>query len=237
MDDMPDWLDLPDFPDLPDAPPPGPPPVVLLHGAGQMPTMWQSQVEALGAGTKAIAPWIDGMRPGRPREVSLTRAASGLVSTLDLNGIKTARVVAHQFGAMTALQTAADAPERIDRMVLTGAVVLPGRVAMAVQKALIKLMPPERLAAAGATRDDLLRALDVMAQADFSSRLGDINVPTLVLCCEGDQPGRAYAGLLAERLPKAELRLLPGSSPSPMVSVPEAYNRAMVEFLNRDLSA
>ena len=230
---MPDGPGWPDLPELPDAPPPGPAPVVLLHGAGQMPTMWQSQVEALGAQTKAIAPWIDGLRPGRPREVSLTRGAAGLISTLDLNGIKTARVVAHQFGAMVALQTAVDAPGRIERMVLSGAVVMPGRMAMAVQRAMVKLMPAERLAQVGATKDDLLQALDVMAQADFSSRLGEINVPTLLICGDSDPTGRTYAQLLVDQLPNAELRLVPGNSPSPMLAVPDVYNQAMVEFLNR----
>jgi len=223
--------DMPDLPELPDAPPPGPAPVVLLHGAGQMPTMWQSQVEALGAGTKAIAPWIEGMRPGRRHDVSLTEASAALLSTFELNGIKRARVVAHQFGAMVALQTAADAPDRIERMVISGAVVLPGRVALAVQKALVKFVPATQLAEAGVTRDALLQALDVMAHADFSARLGSINTPTLVVCCEGDQAGRAYAGMLAERMPNAELRLVPGSSSAPMAAAPDIYNALMTRFL------
>ena len=228
-----DLPEVPDFPELPDQPPPGPAPVVLLHGAGQMPTMWQAQVEALGAGTKALAPWIDGLRPGRPREVSLTRGAAGLFSTLELNGIKRARVVAHQFGAMVALQAAADQPERFERLVLSGVVALPGRMALAAQKALVKLMPAARLADVGATKDDLLRALDVMAQADFTSRLAEIAVPTLIVCCDVDPAGRTYAQTLAEGLPDAELRLVPGAGPAPMTAAPDAYNEAMVEFLNR----
>ena len=229
MDDLPE---VPDFPDLPGEQP-GPPPVVLLHSVGQMPTMWQSQVEALGAGTKAVAPWIDGLRPGRPREVSLTRAAAGLISTLDLNGIRRARVVAHQFGAMAALQAAADEPGRIERMVLSGVIALPGRMALAAQKAMIKLMPAARLAEVGATKEDLLRALEVMAQADFTSRLREITASTLIVCCDADQAGQAYAQALTQGLPDAELKLVPGVGPSPMTAAEAAYNEAMVEFLNR----
>jgi len=221
------------MPELPDLTPPGPSPVVLLHGAGQMPTMWQDQVEALGAQTKALAPWLDGFRPGRPREVSLTRASSGLIQTLDLAGIRAARVVAHQFGSMVALQTAADEPARIERMVLSGAVVLPGRMALTMQKALIKMLPPARLAEVGATKDDLLGALDAMAQADFSQRLGEIDIPTLIVCCEGDQTGLPYARMLSQQLPQAELRLVPGNAPTPMTAAPREYNDAMTEFLAR----
>ena len=235
MDELPEVPDFPDFADLPE--PAGPSPVVLLHGVGQMPTMWQSQVEALGAQTKAVAPWIDGLRPGRPREVSLPRAAAGLISSMELNGIKRARVVAHHFGAMAALQAAVDAPGRIERMVLSGVVALPGRLTLAAQKAVVKLMPPARLAEVGATKEDLLRALDVMAKADFMSRLGEITVPVLVICCEADPVGRAYAQTLERDLPGAELTLISGSGPAPMAASPEEYNQAMTEFLNRAESA
>ena len=231
MDGFIDDNDLPEVPDFPDFPEAGPAPVVLLHGAGQMPTMWQSQVEALGAQTKATAPWLEGLRPGRPHDVSLVRASAGLISTLDLSGIRRARVVAHQFGAMVALQTAADAPDRIERMVLSGVVVLPGKLALAMQKAVIKMLPPGQLANAGATKEDLVRALEVMAQADFSQRLGEIAVPTLIICCESDTTGLSYAKLLADQMPNAELKLVPGNSPAPMQAAPQAYNEAMLEFL------
>ena len=163
-----------------------PTPVVLLHGAGMMPTMWQSQVEALGAERRAIAPWIAGLRPGRRFELSLRTASAEVIGTLDGSGYAKAALVAHQLGAMVALQAAADHPERIDRLVVSGATLLPGKLALRLQKAAIRVMPAARLAQTGATKDDLVKALDVMAEADFSQRLGEIVPPTLVIVGQGD---------------------------------------------------
>jgi len=206
-------------------------PVVLLHGAGLMPTMWQPQVEALGAQTRAIAPWIAGLRPGRRQPLSLTAASADVIGVLDRSGYAVADLVAHQLGAMVALQCAADHPERVGRLVLSGALLLPGRMALTLQKAAIRMMPASRIAQTGATKDDLIRALDLMAEADFSQRLGQITAPTLVVLGAGDQAGRPSAEVLAGTLPAARLAVVPDAGSTPSVENPEAYNALLVEFL------
>ena len=193
--------------------------------------MWQPQVEALGASTRAVAPWIAGLRPGRRQPLSLVAAGADVIGVLDRSGYARAHLVAHQLGAMVALQCAVDHPDRVDRMVLSGALLLPGRLALRLQKAAIRMLPASRLAGSGATKDDLIRALDVMAEADFSQRLDQITAPTLIICGAGDQPGRASATLLAERIPAARLEVLPDAGAQPNLEAPDAYNRLMVDFL------
>ena len=210
---------------------PLPPPVVLLHGAGQLPTMWQSQVEALGAGRRAVAPWIAGLRPGKRAELSLKTASAELIGVLDRSGYAVAHVVAHQLGAMVALQAAADNPDRIGRLVVSGALVLPGKLALRVQKAALRMLPVRGLEQTGLTKDDLVRALEVMAEADFSSRLESITAPTLVVVGQSDAAGQASAKALAEKLPHGRLAVIPGGA-HPSLENPEAYNRALIEFLD-----
>ena len=211
--------------------PPLPPPVVLLHGAGQLPTMWQSQVEALGAGRRAVAPWIAGLRPGKRAELSLKTASAELIGVLDRSGYAVAHVVAHQLGAMVALQAAADNPDRIGRLVVSGALVLPGKLALRVQKAALRMLPVRGLEQTGLTKDDLVRALEVMAEADFSSRLDAITAPTLVVVGQSDAAGQVSAKALAEKLPNGRLAVIPGGA-HPSLENPEAYNRALIEFLD-----
>ena len=234
--------ELPDLPEVPDFPPvepgesaaprpPKKPPVILLHGAGQLPTMWQSQVEALGAERRAMAPWIAGLRPGRRFDLSLKTASAELINTLDLSGYQTVDVVAHQLGAMVALQAAADYPDRIGRLVVSGAVLLPGRLALRMQKAALRMLPVRGLENTGLTKEDLVKALDVMAEADFSSRLNAITARTLVVVGQSDATGQVSAKTLAERLPNGRLEVIPGGAHPPLEN-PEAFNRAMVQFLD-----
>lgn len=228
----PDLPDLPEVPDFaPDEPQPRKPPVVLLHGAGQLPTMWQSQVEALGAERRALAPWIAGLRPGRRFDLSLKTAAAELINTLDLSGYRTVDVVAHQLGAMVALQAAADYPDRIGRLVVSGAVLLPGKMALRMQKTALRMLPVRGLENTGLTKDDLIRALDVMAEADFSSRLDAITARTLVIAGQSDANGQVSAKALAEKLPSGRLGIIPGGAHPPLEN-PTAFNQAMVAFLD-----
>jgi pimeloyl-ACP methyl ester carboxylesterase len=205
--------------------------VVLLHGAGLMPTMWQSQVEALGAERRAVAPWIDGLRPGRRHELSLPTASAELVNLLDRSGYASAAVVAHQLGAVVALQAAADHPGRVSRLLITGAMLLPGPMALRLQKAAIRMLPAGRLAQTGATKDDLVHALDLMAGADFSRHLERIDVPVLVVVGASDAAGLASAKAIAQRLPQGRLEVLPGVGATPSLEAPDAYNKLLVEFL------
>ncbi|MGV8910671.1 MAG: alpha/beta fold hydrolase [Propionicimonas sp.] len=218
------------------ATPQRPTPVVFLHSAGLTPQMWQSQVEALaaadaeGAETQVIAPWLAGLRPGRPAELSLTNAAADVVSQLDRYGIKKARLVGHQLGAMTALEVAVTEPDRVAGLVISGALVSPGRVALAMQKGLIRMLPNRAFAESGATKADLLRALDVIASADLGRRLAEISVPVLVVAGASD-PALAAAKLLVQRLPDARLVEIPGAGANPNLERPEAYNQALTAYL------
>ncbi len=207
-----------------------PTPVVFLHSAGLTPQMWQAQVEAVGAETQVIAPWLAGLRPGRAAELSLRGAADEVVSQLDRYGIERAVVVGHQLGAMVGLQVATSDPERVAGLVLSGAVVSPGRLALGVQRGLIRMLPARSLADSGATKADLLRALDVVAGADFGQRLASVSIPVLLIAGSAD-PALASARALAARLPNARLEELPGVGPNPNLERPDAYNRLLTEFL------
>jgi pimeloyl-ACP methyl ester carboxylesterase len=207
-----------------------PTPVVFLHSAGLTPQMWQSQVEAVGAEVQVIAPWLAGLRPGRPAELSLAAAAVDVVSQLDRYGIEKARLVGHQLGAMAALEVAVSQPERVAGLVLSGALVSPGRVALTIQKGLIRMLPNRALAESGATKDDLIRAIDVIAAADFGKHLAEISVPVLVIAGEAD-PALPSARLLVQKLPNARLAEIPGAGANPNLEQPAAYNQLLTTFL------
>ncbi|MCC6495065.1 MAG: alpha/beta fold hydrolase [Propionibacteriaceae bacterium] len=212
------------------AAPERPTPVVFLHSAGLTPQMWQSQVEAVGTDLQVIAPWLAGLRPGRTSELSLANAAVDVVAQLDRYGIEKARLVGHQLGAMAALQVAVSEPDRVAGLVLSGALVSPGRLAISMQKGLIRMLPNRALAESGATKDDLIRALDVIASADFGRRLAEVLVPVLVVAGTAD-PALPSARLLAQRLPDARLAEIPGAGANPSLEQPGAYNQLLTDFL------
>lgn len=209
-----------------------PDPVILLHAAGRTPQMWQDQVEAIATvgGITSLAPWLAGLRPGKQGGLSLTGAADEVLATMDRNGIESARLVGHQLGAMVALQAATSEPSMVSGMVLSGAMLTPSAMALRMQRMVIRLMPSRSLAESGATKADLLRALDLIATADFGKRVSQVTCPVLVLAGGGD-PGRAAARDLAESLPNGRFVEIPGAGADPNLEAAAEYNRLLVEFL------
>lgn len=214
----------------PDARPRRPLPVILLHSAGRTPQMWQDQVEAIGGTAQLVAPWLAGLRPGRPAELSLPTAAAEVISTMDRYGFERARLVGHQFGAMVALEVAATEPDMVAGLVLSGAALTPSRAGLAIQKTLIRLMPKSALAGTGASKADLLRALDVMASTNLGDRIDRIAAPALVLAGASDQT-RIAGQQLAEALPHGDYVELAGAGAYPNIEAPAEYNRLLLEFL------
>jgi len=211
---------------------PRPLPVILLHSAGRTPQMWQDQVEAIGSTTQLVAPWLAGLRPGRPAELSLAASAAEVISTMDRYGFERARLVGHQFGAMVALEVAATEPDMVAGLVLSGAALTPSRAGLAIQRTLIRLMPKSALAGTGASKADLLRALDVMASTNLGERLDRITAPVLVVAGASDQT-KAAGRQLAEALARGECVELPGVGANPNVEAPAEYNRLLLDFLTR----
>jgi 3-oxoadipate enol-lactonase len=207
-----------------------PVPVLLLHAAGRTPQMWQEQVEAIGAGQPVLAPWLAGLRPGRSAELSLSGAADEVLATMDRNGIFTARLVGHQLGAMVALQVAATEPDMVSGLMLSGAMITPSAMALRLQRMVIRLMPNKSLAESGATKADLLRALDLIATADFGKRVAHITAPALVVAGSAD-PSRAAAKDLAAALPNGSYREITGVGTDPSLEAPAVYNQLLLEFL------
>lgn len=211
-----------------------PAPVLLLHAAGRTPQMWQAQVEAIGAGTPVLAPWLAGLRPGKPAELSLSAAADEVLTTMDRNGISAARLVGHQLGAMVALQAAATEPSMVSGLMLSGAMVAPTPMSLRLQRTIIRLLPNKSLADSGATKADLVKALDLIATADFGSHLAEITAPSLIVAGDSD-PSSSPARNLASALPNGRFVEISGAAGNPSLENPDEYNRLLVEFLTTEV--
>lgn len=102
-------------------------PVVLVHGGGPGASGWSNfsrNVDALAQGRRVLVIDLPGYGGSDNREVagSLFDALSAvLVGFLDALGIARASIVGNSLGAGTALRTALDHPDRVERLVLMGA--------------------------------------------------------------------------------------------------------------------
>jgi pimeloyl-ACP methyl ester carboxylesterase len=101
----------------------GRPAIVLIHGAGMDHTVWHNQTRSLAhTGLAAVAPDLPGHgRSEGPAPTSVEAMAAWTVALLDVLGLQRTSLAGHSMGSLVALEVAAAHPERVERLVLTGA--------------------------------------------------------------------------------------------------------------------
>lgn len=167
------------------------PALVLVHGAGMDHTVWHHQTRALAhRGLAAVAPDLPGhgRSPGAAPG-SIEEMAEWLLELMDALGIERADLAGHSMGSLVALEAAATAPVRVDRLVLVGTSGQMG-------------VHPDLLAAA---EEDLPLAARLIAGWSFGGRgrMGGHPLPGTWLrgagirLVEASPPGTLAAGLRA----------------------------------------
>lgn len=206
--------------------------VVFLHGLGEGPGVWDAQRAALPSGFEGVAVDVfEGAGSGVAPAFSLEGAATLVVRDLDRLGIEQAHVCGLSLGAMIALQLALDHPKRVRSLVLAAGQVRPPRVLMAVQSAVMRLLPSSVFEKQGAAKDVMLPVLKAVSRVDFSARLASVSVPTLVLCGSKDRPNLPAARQLAQGIRGAQLHIIPGAGHQSHVQAPDEFSRVLGAFL------
>lgn len=233
-------------------------PLLLLHQTPRSVDEFAEVLPILGARRRVIAMDTPGYGcsdpvPGRPGIVDYARAAADV---LDACGIGRAVVVGHHTGAVIAVEMAAQWPERVERVVLSGPVytdaagraeLLPwfrqwtvspdGSHLLDKWQKMQRWLPQPSLVQRIVV--DLFRAGEQSEQGHFAvagypmeERLPHVRCPALLLFCRDDpfaSPERAAALRQAFR-PAREITIEAGIFAAN--EAPEAYAAAVLDYLD-----
>jgi pimeloyl-ACP methyl ester carboxylesterase len=229
-------------------------PVLLSHGMTATTAMWEPNLAALAAERQVITWDIRGHgQSDSPDDQALyTEAASvaDMAAVLDTQGTERVVVGGLSLGGYLSLAFNLAHPERVAALMLfdTG----PGyrrdesrqqwndNVA-ATAKRMEELGTGALSGSAEVTAaqhrgiSGLIRAQrGIMPQYDgrVIESLQTISVPTLVLVGADDQPFLAAADYMAQRIPNARKVVLDNAGHASNIHQPEAFNRAVLEFLD-----
>jgi pimeloyl-ACP methyl ester carboxylesterase len=199
----------------------------------------------------------DSDRP--PRGYSIDDFATDLVALLDALGIGRANLVGHSLSSVIARRVAARYPERVDRLVLVGAVATPVRPVVNelrdaiqdlvdpvpedfirdFQASTIQVPVPERFFNGVVAASKKLPArvwrsiLDGLLVADDSQSLARISAPTLLIWGEQDAYFlRREQQFLVQAIPDARLTVYEDTGHSPHWERPEQFARDVQAFLS-----
>lgn len=210
-------------------------PLILLHGNGEDGSYFARQIERFSRDFHVFA--VDTRGHGRsPRgsaPFTIRQFAEDLRGFMDEKAIGRADLLGFSDGGNIALVFALRYPERVNRLVLNGA-NLDARGVKARYQIPIELGYRAARLFAGrsekARRNAEMLGLMVNDPAIDPEALCAVRSKTLVIAGTRDMIRERHTRLIAEKIPGAQLALLPGSH-FIAAENPEAFNRTVAAFL------
>lgn len=231
-------------------------PIVFIHGSGDSARIWRLQLEQLHNDRQVYA--IDlpghGERPDTlPVEATVldyARAVRGIIQ--DELHLDRAIIAGHSLGGAIALAMALEYASELEGLILIGTgarlrvhpslleaarerpeearrqlgemAVTPAHVSTILQTIIHEQVPPGP--------HILYRDLAACDVFDVMARLGEISLPTLIICGADDRltPVK-YSQFLHEHVPGSTLRIIPGAGHYVMREQPEVVNLAIQKWL------
>lgn len=229
------------------------PPLIFIHGAGGTHLHWPPQMRRL-AGQRIYALDLPGHgKSGGVGSQNIGDYARVVVDFLDANHMNKAVFVGHSMGSAISLTLALDFPKRVLGLGLVGSgarlrvapQILENTNSDAMFPLAIKLINDAAFGPSASPRLKELAAQrmaeirpsvihgDFMAcnEFDVMQRLGEISVPTLILCGTEDiLTPMKYSEFLRDHIPAARLVTFPDAGHMVMLEQPEAVANALAEF-------
>ncbi len=197
-----------------------------------------------------------------PGPYSVPLFAADILALMRHLEIIPAHVVGVSMGGMIAFQMAAEAPEALRSMVVVNALPellvrgFWGRLEFAQRLAITRLLGMRRMGRflakrmfpepeqaeirrtfetrwAENDRRAYLEALKGVVNWSVAERLPEMDIPALIVAGEFDSFPLGAKRACAERMPRAELAVIPGSRHGTPVDRPEVFNRLVLNFLRR----
>ncbi|NJM05825.1 alpha/beta fold hydrolase [Candidatus Gracilibacteria bacterium] len=217
-------------------------PLLLLHGLAGSGRWWARNSAALARHFEVYALDLPGFgRSCSARPFALADIAKQLIAWMDHRRIARAHVVGHSMGGFVAASLAADAPQRVNRLVLVDAAIAatPQRSSLDMCETLrtLPFLPGQLLDIFKHELYDgdlrtVLAATRAMFNSDLPTRLARIVAPSLIVWGENDPMVPREVGVqLARTLRARRMALIRHAGHLPMWEQPIAFNRVLLDFL------
>jgi 3-oxoadipate enol-lactonase len=226
--------------------------MVFVHALGSSSRAWTPQVRAWGDRHRVLAPDLPGHGEATDTPFTLDRAVDRVHATIAEAGDK-AGLIGISGGAVVALLAYLKHPTQVPWLVLSAGLARAPRW-FALQRAIARIIPEAMLTRllagtysggsashARAAAEDFRRCgkstylagLRELSAIDLRPRLGQVMVPTLVLCGSKDRANIPLSRVLAAGIPEAELQIVPDATHLWNLQQPEAFNQTVAAFIDR----
>jgi pimeloyl-ACP methyl ester carboxylesterase len=221
-------------------------PVVLLHGGLADNSTWAAQFAGLSPHRRVVAPerQAQGHTPDRPGPLTYQAMADQTMSFLVALGLGSVDLVGWSDGGMVGLLLAAERPELVRTLAVTGSGFSSAGYVPGAMEALLALAPDD---------DDMVMFAAMYAQAspdgpnhfpevwekmramwaepfDWTEKAQQISAPTLVIVGDDDYISVSHAEDFARIVEHGQLAVVPGASHLLPMEKPALFNQLVLDF-------
>lgn len=190
---------------------------IFLHGLGQTANDWQSVI-AQASLSEADCPELFSLPQG---SIIYSHMLEGLEERYG-DMTEPFRICGLSLGALLAIDFAIRHGDKVASLILIGAQYKVPTFLIDVQNLVFHCMPQKAFKNMGVAKQDVIKLSHSMRSLDFSTRLKEITCPVTILCGEKDSANLKASQKLKERLPRAELQIIPGAGHEVNKCAPEA---------------
>ena len=201
---------------------------ILLHGMGQNASSWDKTISFLSDNTETVCPelsdfFTEGNCFYNKMYAAFCDYCNNFSEPLNLCGLS--------LGAVLALNYAIEFPQKVNSLILIAPQYDMPKFLLKVQNVMFKFMPESQFKDIGLTKKDFITLTNSMADMDFTSGLGKVTCPVLVLCGEKDNVNKKASVKLAEKLPDAKFSTIENSGHEVNIDNPHGLAKTMREFI------
>ncbi len=209
-------------------------PLLLLHGNGGSINAFQYQIPFFEKHFKVIAidSRLHGKSGGSPDSISYEMMASDFCALLDYLQIDSAYVLGWSDGGIDGLIMAMMCPNKIKKLAVSGANVLPDSTAVPYADILWMRNFIEHDTTASKTEIALNKMMLYQPNIPFEN-LKQIHCPVLVMAGDHDIIKPEHTLKIFQSIPNAELCIFPDSNHGVCQQHPDLFNEIVLRFLNK----
>jgi pimeloyl-ACP methyl ester carboxylesterase len=216
--------------------------IIFLHGGMGSVASWGGQVPAFAAMNRVLL--IESRAHGKSSwdgtPLHYERMADDVVAIMDALGIDKAPLVGWSDGGNVALIMGIKYPDRVEKIVASGANADPEGIDIPALSTLPYSAPTDREMNVYKSRsptperwEDFSAAIYKMWETEphITGDLGKISAPTLIMAGDHDVIRPDHTRMMAESIPGAKEVIVPDTSHFLMWQVPDTFNQIVKDFL------
>lgn len=204
---------------------------IFIHGSGHKAASWNETISYMENNKDILCPNLSSILNGREANYtnlysSFTEYCSKINGQINLCGIS--------LGGILALNYALDFPDKVKTLVLIGTPHKIPKVIFSIQNMIFRFIPKSFFENMEFSKKDIFILGNSMKNLDFSDRVQNIKLQTLIICGKKDKANIKSAYYLNKNIKKSKLKIIENTGHIVNEESPKILAKVLDEYYNEN---